>query len=66
MNDDRPVLEIEITEKMIEVGSKAACLFTPSEDGFDVMLPTIFRAMFGQLDEMLLRKQFQKLEHLEA
>lgn len=43
---DRPD-EIEITPAMIEAGVGAACLFTPSEDSFDVMLPIIYRAMFA-------------------
>jgi hypothetical protein len=37
--------EIEVTAEMISAGIEAACLFTPSEDDFEVMLPVIYRAM---------------------
>lgn len=43
--NDRPALEIEITEEMLEAGIRAACLFRPTEDDFSLMLPEIYRAM---------------------
>lgn len=38
--------EIEVTPQMLSAGVEAACLFDPSGDEFEVMLPTIFQAMF--------------------
>lgn len=43
---DRPALEVDITPEMLSAGIEAACLFDPSQDGFEVMLPYIYRAMF--------------------
>lgn len=39
--------EIVITPEMMRAGVDAACLFSPSDDEFGVMLPVIFRAMLA-------------------
>lgn len=41
-------LEIEITPAMLSAGIEAACLFNPSEDDLEVMIPAIYCAMFAQ------------------
>lgn len=47
MAHDTPTRQevIEVTPEMLSAGVQAACLFSPSQDSFEVMLPTIFRAM---------------------
>ena len=37
----------DITPEMLSAGVEAACLFNPSDDCFEVMLPTIYRAMLA-------------------
>ena len=43
--EDRPVLEIEITPEMIEAGFSYARWFNPMIDGWELILPGIYRAM---------------------
>ena len=39
--------EVTVTSEMLSAGIEAACLFSPSQDDFEVMLPAIFRAMLA-------------------
>lgn len=38
-------MSLYVTPAMLSAGIEAACLFSPMEDDFDVMLPAIYHAM---------------------
>ena len=48
-------LAIVVTDEMIEAGAEAVSVFSPREDGLDVILPVAFRAMLASAPESLLQ-----------